>query len=114
MKVVYGIKSSPTDNVVTYIPNQASFYPPASSTPTAADIRSQLVEVRIHILAQEGQRDDSYAYPYDNVTVGSAGAGRSFIFTDHLFTSSGNVNNNFKHYRWKAYNIVVKPKNLAQ
>ena len=26
----------------------------------------------------------------------------------------GVSNNNFKHYRWKVYNIVVKPKNLAQ
>jgi len=81
---------------------------------TAADIRAQLLEVRVSILAQEGQRDDSYAYPYDNVTVGSGGAGRTFNFTSFGFTSSGNVMNNFKHYRWKVYNIVVKPKNLAQ
>ena len=81
----------------------------------AADaIRTQLKEVHVHILAQEGQRDDSYAYPYDNVTVGSGAAGRSFVFTSYGFTSSGININNFKHYRWKVYNIVVKPKNLAQ
>jgi len=80
----------------------------------AADIRAQLVEIRVSILAQEGQRDDSYAYPYDNVTVGSKGVGRSFVFTSFGFTPTGNVTNNFKHYRWKVYNIVVKPKNLAQ
>ena len=80
---------------------------------TAANIRAQLVEVHVHILAQEGQRDDSYTYPDDNVTVGSEGAGRtsSSLPTVHF---SGNVSNNFKHYRWKVYNIVVKPKNLAQ
>jgi len=82
---------------------------------TAADIRAQLVEVRVHILAQEGQRDDSYAYPSDNVSVGNENAaGRTFNFTSFGFTSTGNVINNFKHYRWKVYNIVVKPKNLAQ
>src|SRR5512140_3917700 len=80
---------------------------------TSDTIRTQLVEVRVHILAQEGQRDDSYAYPYDYVTVGSEGKGRSFIFTSYGFTSSGNVANNFKHYRWKVYTIVVKPRNLA-
>ncbi|MHB1026072.1 MAG: prepilin-type N-terminal cleavage/methylation domain-containing protein [Desulfobacteria bacterium] len=74
---------------------------------TAADIRTQLLEVRVSILAQEGQRDDSYAYPYDNVTVGSAGAGRTFNFTTSGISG-------FKNYRWKVYNIVVKPKNLAQ
>jgi type II secretory pathway pseudopilin PulG len=81
---------------------------------TAADIRAQIAEVHVHILAQEGERDDSYAYPYDNVTVGSEGAGRSFVFNSFGFTASGNVTNNFKHYRWKVYNIVVKPKNLAR
>jgi prepilin-type N-terminal cleavage/methylation domain-containing protein len=102
MKVVYGIKSSPTDNLVTYIPNQASFYPPASSTPTAADIRSQLVEVRVHILAQEGQRDDSYTTPSDTIFVGSQGVGRNFDVSG------------YRNYRWKQYSISVKPKNLAQ
>lgn len=102
MKVVYGIKSSPTDNLVTYISNQASFYPPASSTPTAADIRSQLVEVRVHILAQEGQRDDSYRTPSNTIFVGSQGIGRTFDVSG------------YRNYRWKQYSIVVKPKNLAQ
>jgi len=102
MQVVYGIKSSPTDNLVTYIPNQASFYPPASSTPTAADIRSQLVEVRVHILAQEGQRDDSYTTPSDTIFVGSQGVGRNFDVSG------------YRNYRWKQYSISVKPKNLAQ
>jgi prepilin-type N-terminal cleavage/methylation domain len=102
MQVVYGIKSSPTDNLVTYIPNQALFYPPASSTPTAADIRSQLVEVRVHILAQEGQRDDSYTTPSNTIFVGSQGIGRTFDVSG------------YRNYRWKQYSIVVKPKNLAQ
>ena len=72
------------------------------------------MEVRVDVLSQEGQRDDSYEYPNNDVTVGTAGAGRIFNFGALGFTSSGNVTNNFKHYRWKVYNIVVKPKNLAQ
>ena len=68
---------------------------------SAADLRSQLVEVRIHILAQSGQRDDSYSYPQDNVYVGSESAGRNFPLSG------------YRKYRWKQYTIVVKPKNLA-
>jgi len=109
MQVEYGLDTN-ADGVVD------NTYSQDVSSKTAADIRKQLLEVRVSILAQEGQRDDSYTYPYDNVTVGSAGAGRNFDFTSssYGFTSSGNVVNNFKHYRWRVYHIVVKPKNLAQ
>lgn len=108
MQVEYGLDSN-ADGVL-----DNTYSDDISVGKTAADIRAQLMEVRVSILAQEGQRDDSYAYPYDNVTVGSGGAGRTFNFTSFGFTSSGNAANNFKHYRWKVYNIVVKPKNLAQ
>jgi prepilin-type N-terminal cleavage/methylation domain-containing protein len=73
---------------------------------TADAIRTQLKEIHVHILAQVGQRDRSYTYPYDNVTVGSEGFGRNFDFTSSSI-------DNFRNYRWKVYNIVVKPKNLA-
>ncbi|MBE0605214.1 MAG: PilW family protein [Deltaproteobacteria bacterium] len=108
MQVEYGLDAN-ADGVVD-IP-----YSKDISALTAAEIRTQLLEIRVSILAQEGQRDDSYAYPYDNVAVGSAGGGRSFRFeSDGGFTSSGNGMDNFKRYRWKVYNIVVKPRNLAQ
>lgn len=113
MQVVYGLDTDlnpATDPVPSDVITPLF---PAGPT-AAADIRAQLQEVRVHILAQEGQRDDTYAYPYDNVSVGSGSAGRTFDFTSYGFISSGNVTNNFKHYRWKVYNIVVKPKNLAQ
>jgi len=107
MQIVYGLDTDANPLTVLTWSNVISGL-------TADAIRTQLKEVHVHILAQEGQRDDSYAYPYDNVTVGSEGAGRSYDFTSFGFTSSGNVANNFKHYRWKVYNIVVTPKNLAQ
>ncbi|HEX9191211.1 MAG TPA: prepilin-type N-terminal cleavage/methylation domain-containing protein [Candidatus Deferrimicrobiaceae bacterium] len=69
---------------------------------TADAIRAQLKEVRLHILAQEGQRDDNFRYPSASVLVGPDNAvGRNFDV-------SGTRN-----YRWKAYSIVVKPRNLA-
>jgi len=70
--------------------------------PTAADIRAQLAEIRVHILAQEGQRDDTYTHATNPITVGSEGVGNSFSITG------------YQHYRWRLYSIVVRPKNLAQ
>jgi prepilin-type N-terminal cleavage/methylation domain-containing protein len=113
MQIVYG-RDADLDPATALVWTD-SFTPLFPAGPAAAaNIRAQLEEVHVHILAQEGQRDDSYAYPYDNVSVGSEGVNRTFAFTSLGFTSSGNVANNFKHYRWKVYNIVVKPKNLAQ
>ena len=73
-----------------------------SQSPFTADtIRTQLAEVRVHILAQEGQRDDSYTTPSDTITVGSENKGRDF-------SVSG-----YRNYRWKVYTIVVKPRSLG-
>lgn len=74
-----------------------------SMTP-AADIRAQLVEVHLNILVQQGQRDDNYSAPSDNITVGLQGAGRSFPLNVYV--------NGFGKFRWKVYTIVVKPRNL--
>ncbi len=69
--------------------------------PTSADIRAQVVEVHVHILAQEGQVDTSYTSPV-SFYVGSGTKGRNFPVTG------------YENYRWKVYSIAVKPKNLAQ
>jgi hypothetical protein len=68
----------------------------------AADIRVQLAEVRVHLLAQEGQRDDSYTTPSNTIFVGSEGVGRNFDVSG------------YRNYRWRQSSIVVKPRNLAQ
>lgn len=78
-----------------------------ASLPAAADVRAQVVEVRAHLLVQEGQRDDSYQSPVTSFYVGSDGAGRNFDFSLY-------PNNSWKNYRWKVYTITVKPRNLAQ
>jgi len=68
----------------------------------AEQIRNQVREVRVYILAHEGQKDTSYTHPEINIYVGdqSIGLGR-------WFNIGANVN-----YRWKLYTLVVKPKNL--
>jgi prepilin-type N-terminal cleavage/methylation domain-containing protein len=93
LQVIFGLDNN-ADRMVDSWSTDVSFLP-------AADLRSQLVEVRVHILAQSGQRDDSYIYPQDNVYVGSEGSGRSFDVSG------------YRNYRWKQYTIVANPKNLA-
>jgi prepilin-type N-terminal cleavage/methylation domain-containing protein len=98
LQLVYGLDNN-ADGVVD---NWTDTLDTLGTPHTAADIRAQLAEVRIHILAQEGERDDSYRTPSDNITVGSQGMGRPFDVSG------------YRDYRWKQYSIVVKPKNLAQ
>jgi len=81
-----------------------------------ADYRSALQEVRVYILAHEGQKDPNYTYPYSTVIVGptdpndpaspylATQVGRSFDFTKSGITD-------WQKYRWKLYSIVVKLKN---
>jgi hypothetical protein len=96
MQIIYGLDAD-LDPATAL-----AWSPDISAGMTAADIRAQLAEIRVHILAQEGQRDDSYTTPSNTIFVGSQGVGKSF-----------NVSG-YRNYRWKLYSIVVKPVNLAQ
>jgi hypothetical protein len=69
---------------------------------TAEQIRNQLKEVRVYILAHEGQMDRSYTHPTTDIYVGETAIGNG-----RTFNIGANVN-----YRWKLYTLVVKPKNL--
>jgi len=97
MQVIYGLDTN-GDKAVEDWENDIAVL-------SADTIRTQLVEVRLYILAQEGQRDDTYMHPVNPILVGSQdlgpGYGRSFLI------------DNFRNYRWKVYTIVVKPKSLA-
>jgi hypothetical protein len=69
---------------------------------SAQQIRTQVKEVRVYILAHQGQMDKSYVHPQSTITVGESP-------WQHNFNIGANVN-----YRWKVYTIVVQPKNLRQ
>lgn len=71
---------------------------------TAQQIREQVKEVRVYIIAHEGQRDTTYTSAaiiivsdpdFGNIYAPAAG----FAVPD-------------RNYRWKVYTIVVKPENL--
>ncbi len=104
MQVVY-VLDTDTNPLTPLIPSDD-----ISVGMTAEDIRAQLVEVRVYILGQEGQRDDSYTYRnvLDTTHANEILVGPDTV-TGRYIDLSGSLN-----YRWKVYTIVVKPKNLAQ
>jgi prepilin-type N-terminal cleavage/methylation domain-containing protein len=75
---------------------------------TAKQIRQQVKEVRVYILAQEGQYDKTYTSPKNIIYVGD-----SDPTMDNLKGHNFNIGTNV-HYRWKLYTIVVQPKNMKQ
>jgi len=95
MQVVFGLDNNADRQVDDWDLTMAGM--------TADLIRTRLVEVHVNILAQQGQRDDSYRYPNPTVYVGSPGIGGGRYFDVSAY----------RNYRWKVYNIVVKPRNLA-
>ena len=77
---------------------------------SAQQIREQVREVRVYVLAHEGQREPNYAYPNATIQIPAppdpaAGLGRTFDFAASGIT-------NWQNYRWKVYTLVVRPNNL--
>lgn len=68
---------------------------------TAKQIRARVKEVRIYILTHEGSRDQNFRHPTKIITVGEFGLGRDFDLGTNM------------NYRWKVYQLVVKPLNLS-
>jgi prepilin-type N-terminal cleavage/methylation domain-containing protein len=78
---------------------------------TAKEIRDQLKEIRVYILAHEGKKDLSFTYPSETIRVGESFGG-PVIGRD--FNLKNRISGDWSHYRWKVYTIVVHPKNLIQ
>ena len=104
LQVVYGLDSSNSGFV-----NSHSSTPPA----TAEAMRSQLKEIRVYVLAHEGKKDRFYSYPSTTIDVGESFDGGSTV-SGRSFDLAGIIGPDYKHYRWKVYTIVVRPKNLIQ
>lgn len=88
----------------------------------AAEIRNKLKYVKVYIMAQDGRRDSNYS---NTNTLGPANNTYSVVVGEPGPTPSSNVNitkaytadqlstQDWLHYRWKVYRIVVRPKNLT-
>lgn len=100
MQVVYSLDSNGDGSIDNH-----SDIPPA----TAADVRAQVKEVRVYILAQEGAKSTGFTFPHSSLLVGEkingVDYGRTFVFDDHNIKDWAN-------YRWRIYTIVVSPGNL--
>jgi prepilin-type N-terminal cleavage/methylation domain-containing protein len=70
---------------------------------TAGTITRRVKEIRVYILAHEGQMDPNYTHATAIIRVGDAGLG---IGEDVVITGT-NLN-----YRWKLYTIITKPVNM--
>ncbi len=97
MQVVMGLDTNNDGVPNSFVPDLAGL--------TAEDIRNQLKDIRVYILAQEGQRDTSYTSP-SPITADDPNLGSSVI----TFTiPAGDPRSN---YRWKVYTMIIKPYNL--
>lgn len=77
---------------------------------SAYDIKLQVKEVNIYILAHEGTKDSSFKSDIANPTaylVGPTAALGTNVNLTGLDTSSADA---WKQYRWNTYKLVIKPK----
>lgn len=73
----------------------------------AESVRRQLHEIRVFILAHDGQKDPGYMHPASIVHVGTPGYGRDFNFAGSGITD-------WRNYRWKVYALIVKPLTIRE
>jgi type II secretory pathway pseudopilin PulG len=78
-----------------------------AGTGAAQTIRDQLKEVRVYVLAHEGQRDTSYTHPTSTMLVGLQDGGFVYGRNFDLSTIA-----NWQNYRWKVYTLIATPNNL--
>lgn len=107
MQVVYGLDAS--GNGMSY--SDPNYHTTDISGYDAAKIRSELKEIRVYILAQEGKKDRFYSYPSPTVEVGERFGG---VLNGRNFDLASHIGADYKQYRWKVYTIVIRPKNLIQ
>ena len=73
---------------------------------SARQIRQQLKMIKIYIVAHEGGKDSGFNYANQTITVGE-GSGRTLDLKNDIVGSD-----DYKHFRWKTYKLVVIPKNI--
>lgn len=82
----------------------------------AKNLREQLKEIRVYVLAQQGRKDPNYQFPEQY-------EGRAILVGDpeldsdrgHVWSAqamSATFGTDWRNYHWQLYTIVVKPKNL--
>jgi prepilin-type N-terminal cleavage/methylation domain-containing protein len=106
MQVVFG-RDTNSDGVVDNATNNMT-----ALALTAEQIRAQIKEVAIYILAQEGQVDTSYTHLTSSVTVGDTNASSLYFGLGSTFNLSSTIGTGWQNYRWKVHTLKIKPKQL--
>lgn len=126
MQVVYGIDNLSsqggklqcyTDDLLSSTSGLGSL---DTANPMAQRIRERLKEVRVYILAQEGQFDRSFKYSASSILVGDLAANLKGAVQTTSCSGTTSVGRNFdltaipnwQNYRWKIYTFTVTPMNL--
>ncbi len=84
----------------------------------AADIRAQVKEVRVYIVAHEGQRDINYDFSMNgtrkflSATIINPSNSNQSIGVNFVDLSKLVGNPEYKYYRWKLYTVAVKPQSF--
>jgi prepilin-type N-terminal cleavage/methylation domain-containing protein len=81
------------------------------STMTPKEVREQVKAVKVYVLTHDGGKDKGYTYPNTNISVGPgtnfiSGSGSTYNFATNGVTD-------WQNYRWRVYQIVARPSNLA-
>jgi prepilin-type N-terminal cleavage/methylation domain-containing protein len=99
MQVTFGVDNDGDGDFEPSVGGSTDNYIDDITGLTAQEIREQVKEVRVYILAHEGQRDINYTHSTSTVTVGDFGLGRNFDLTTIT---------DWQKYRWKVYTVIVK------
>lgn len=110
MQVIYCLDNDNDGDCEVGVSGSTDSYSDDISTQNAQWIRERVKQVRVYILAHEGQYDRNYTFNNftcgaNCITVGEFGLGRNFNL-------AASIGGNWQNYRWKVYTLVVKPQNL--
>jgi len=96
-------------------------WPPTSNISglAASDIRAQVKEIRVYIVAHEGQKDINYDFSEGGArtsisTLEVVGGTSRTLDSTNFFVDLKNLvgDPEYKYYRWKLYTLVVQPNSL--
>jgi hypothetical protein len=117
MQVGFGVDNDTTPDgaVNCYVNNLAD-----GITVNAENIRTRVREVRVYILAHEGQYDRDFTFnppiAPNSIRVGETSANLPVGICTGPGTLGRDFNlsgiTNWQNYRWKVYTLVLKPNNL--
>jgi prepilin-type N-terminal cleavage/methylation domain-containing protein len=111
MQIVYALDNDENGSFEDGVGAPPDAYSDDISALTAQQVRNRVKEIRVYILAHEGQRDPNYTYPADTIGVPAApdpgaGLGRTL----DIKTMVGDPD--YQFYRWKLYTLISKPIDL--